>query len=143
MNDQTSTLKRAQSRGTAPPPPASRNPLVNRLLDYSVDDWQFQSLLGLLFVTSDLFIDRELAALDGDEDVGVLCRWGDELCHDKLSVLTSTHAQRLEALQTVLIVNLELLQGKSGVLDKITEECSVLDWLDDLLTLREVLDGDT
>jgi len=46
-------------------------------------------------------------------------------------------------LQTVLIVNLELLQGKSGVLDKITEECSVLDWLDDLLTLREVLDGDT
>lgn len=142
-NDQTSPLKRTQSRETAPSPPQAPPALhsARLLVDYNVTVG-YWSLLGLFLVAGDFLFDGELAALDGHQDVGVLRRRGHELRDDKLSVLTSAHAQWLEALQTVHIVNLELLEGESGVLDKITEEGGVLDWLDNLFTFREVLDGD-
>ena len=119
--------------------PIAASPMV----DYDETVWPFQSLFGFLFISCNLLVNRELAALNGDENVGVLCCWSHELCHNELSVLTCAHAQWLEALQTVLIVNLELLQSETSVLDKVAEECSVLNWFDDLFALREVLDGDT
>ena len=80
-----------------------------------------RSLLSFLLLAGYLLIDSELAALNGHQDVRVLCRGCHKLRHDKLSVLTRAHAQRLEALKTVLIVNLELLKGETGVLDEVTE----------------------
>ena len=99
------------------------------------------SLLGLLLVASDLLIDGELAALDCDEDVGVLCGGRDELGHDKLGVLACAHAQRLEALQVVLIVNLQLLEGEARVLHQVAEEGRVLHWLDHFFAFGEGLHG--
>lgn len=103
------------------------------------------SFLGFFLPLIDLLIDSELAALDGHQDVCVLCRGSHELCHDKLSVLTRAHAQGLESLKTVLIVNLKLLKSETGMLNQVTEESGVLDGLDNFLTLiiGEVLDGNT
>lgn len=99
----------------------------------------FCSLLGLFLVASDLFFDLELAALDGHEDVGVLCRRRHELRHDELGVLARAHAQRLEALQTVLIIDLELLQREPRVLNQVAEQSGILNWPDSIIVLREVL----
>ena len=103
----------------------------------------YHSLLGFLLVTLDDFIDSELALLDGDENVGILSSRGNEFSNDKLSVFASSHAEGLEALKTVLIINLELLEGEASVLNEVTEEGSVLHGLDGVLILREVLNGNT
>lgn len=106
-------------------------------------DIYYHSLLGFLLVTLDDLINGELALLNGNENVGVLSSRGNEFGYDKLSVLAGTHAEGLEALETVLIINLKLLKSEAGVLDKVTEERGVLHGLDGVLILREVLDGDT
>ena len=100
------------------------------------------SLLGLLFLTADLLINGELAALDGDKDVGVLISGRHELSHNILLLLGSSHSQRLKALKTVLIINLELLKGEACVLDEVREEGSILHGLDHIKVVGEVLDGD-
>ena len=65
-----------------------------------------------------------------------------EFCHDILVLLASTHAQRLEALKTVLFVNFELLQSKASVFDKVSEEGRKLDRLNDILVVGEILNRD-
>ena len=101
------------------------------------------SLLALLVVASDLFFDGELAALDGHENVGVLCCGRDEFSYDKLVLLSCAHAQRLETLQTVGLVDVELLQSEARVLHQIREQGRILHWLDDVRIVWEVLYGDT
>ena len=101
------------------------------------------SLLGFLLIATDFLFNGELAALDGHEDVGVLCCGCHELRYDKLSVLARAHTQGLEALQTVLIVNLKLLQCESSMLDKIAEESCILNWLDHFFSFWEIFDRNT
>ena len=66
-----------------------------------------------------------------------------EFCHDILVLLASAHAKRLEALQTVLFVNFELLQGEASMFDKVSEEGRKLDRLNDIFIVREILNWDT
>ncbi len=100
------------------------------------------SLLGLFFLNLFL-VEAELAALNGDQDVGVLTRGRHEFSHDVLGVAACAHAQRLETLQTVLVVNVQLFEGEASVLDEISEKRCILHWFDDILTIWEVLNGDT
>ena len=67
------------------------------------------SLLVLFVVACNLFVNGELAALDGHEDVGVLSCGRDEFCHNELVLLGCAHAKRLESLQTVWLVDVQLL----------------------------------
>lgn len=69
-----------------------------------------------------------------------MSRRRDELRHDVLGVATRAHAQRLEALQTVRVVNVQLFQGEARVLDEVGKERRILHWLHCLVSLRKVLD---
>jgi len=100
------------------------------------------SFFGFFLLAGELFVESELAALNGDQNVGVLRSRRHELRYDILRVLRSPHTQRLESLQTVLVINVELLQGESSVLHQVREEGSILNRLDHLNVSREVLDRD-
>ena len=104
-----------------------------------------RSLLGLFFSLGELFSQRiaKLAALDGDEDVSILCGWRHELSDDIFGVAACAHTKRLEALKTVRIIDIELFQRKASVLYEVREQSCVLNSLKALFTVREVLDGDT
>ena len=104
-----------------------------------------RSLLGLFFSLGELLSQRvaELAALDGDEDVSILCGRRHELSDDVFGVAASAHAQRLEALKTVRIVDVELFQGEASVLHQIRKQGRILHRLDDVRIVWEVLYGDT
>ena len=104
-----------------------------------------RSLLGLFFSLGELLSQRvaELAALDGDEDVSILCGRRHELSDDVFGVAASAHAQRLETLKTVRIIDVELFQGEASVLHQVGEQCRVLHSLKALLAVGEVLDRDT
>ena len=104
-----------------------------------------RSLLGLFFSLGELFSKRiaELAALDGDKNVSILCGWRHELSDDVFGVAACAHTKRLEALKTVRIIDVELFQREASVLHEVGEQCCVLNSLKALLTVREVLDGDT
>ena len=101
------------------------------------------SLLGLLFLSLNYLIKAEFTALDGDQDVCVLGRWSHKLRHNIFILFACAHAEGLEALQTVLLVDLELLEGEASVLDQVGEECCKLNRFDHLLIVREVLHGDS
>jgi len=102
------------------------------------------SLLGLFLFPTDFLIERELALLDGHQDVGVLAGWRNKLSHDVLGVAACAHAQRLETLKGSCIVDVELLEGEAGVLYEVGEERRILHRLDNtsFLLVREVLDRD-
>ena len=101
------------------------------------------SFLGLLFLSLDYLIKTEFTALDGDQDVGVLGRWSHKLRHNIFILFACAHAEWLEALQTILLVDLELLEGETSVLDQVGEKGSKLNRFNHLLIVREVLHGDS
>ena len=71
-----------------------------------------------------------------------MSRGGHELGYDILGVLRRPHTQGLETLQTVLIINVELLECKTCVLNKVGEEGSKLHRFDHFKVIWEVLHGD-